>query len=68
MKPLIKTPCDYCGKPVLTTAWNRPVFCHDDCAERYDGDVNFLDCPDTDDADNGDPPRIVSTDPPRWSG
>ena len=35
------------------------------CAERYDGDVNFLDCPDTDDADNGDPPRIVNTDPPR---
>ena len=24
MKPLIKTPCDYCGKPVLTTVWDRP--------------------------------------------
>ena len=35
MKPLIKTPCDYCGKPVLTTVWERPVFCHDDCAEGW---------------------------------
>ena len=35
MKPLIKIPCDYCGKPVLATVWERPVFCHDDCADSW---------------------------------
>ena len=30
---LIQPPCAHCGEAVLTTAWNVPVFCHDDCAD-----------------------------------
>ncbi len=28
----VETSCEYCGKPIVTSAWNVPVFCHDDCA------------------------------------
>jgi hypothetical protein len=32
---LIQPPCAHCGEAVLTTAWNVPVFCHDDCADGW---------------------------------
>ena len=34
------------------------------CAERYDGDINFLDCREKD-AHSGEFPHIVSIDPPQ---
>lgn len=41
--PLIKTPCDYCGNPLLITSWERPVFCHDDCADSWLAELRATD-------------------------
>ena len=65
MKPLVNPPCDYCGKPVLTTAWNRPVFCHDDCAEGWLVELRATDQYSTEDPEPDRKPHQIVR-PPYW--
>ena len=38
---LVHIPYEYCGKTVLTMAWERTVFCHGDCADNWLVELRF---------------------------
>ena len=44
MRPLIEAPCDCCSKAIVTSAWNVPEFCHDDCTNGWLSDRSVWSC------------------------